>query len=88
MFFGSRDSREEGEIPSFEEHHQEPANQIEDEDLARIAEDCATFAKFYAAKSGKGKDILRKNGFEYIFDKPCKTEEGTIFLIICSYAVF
>ena len=51
-----REGAEEGEIPSFKEHHQEPA----------IAEDCATFAKFYEAKSRKGKDILRKNGWIYI----------------------
>ncbi|KAI3416403.1 hypothetical protein GPALN_005935 [Globodera pallida] len=71
MPFGSRGtSRGEGEeARSFE--------QLADEqnELAQEAND-QILDKFFATKSEKGKDMLRRNGYEYIFDKASKTADG------------
>uniref|UniRef100_A0A915N3X4 MULE transposase domain-containing protein n=1 Tax=Meloidogyne javanica TaxID=6303 RepID=A0A915N3X4_MELJA len=62
MSFGSRTSREDGEIPSFEEDQYEDHSEQPQEEFG-------TLVKFFWAKSNRGKDILQKNGFEYAFDK-------------------
>jgi len=72
MSFGSRTSREDGEIPSFEEDQHEDHSEQPQEDFG-------TLVKFFWATSNRGKDILQKNGFEYAFDKVSKIEEGEYY---------
>ena len=69
MSFGSKASREEAEVISFEEDQGENLPEHK-------SDDGVILEKFFSSRTERGKDILRKNGFEYIFDKESKSEEG------------
>uniref|UniRef100_A0A914I4G4 FLYWCH-type domain-containing protein n=1 Tax=Globodera rostochiensis TaxID=31243 RepID=A0A914I4G4_GLORO len=77
MPFGSRGtSRGEGEMRrSFEQLAADEQHELAQEAEEQEAND-HILDKFFATKSEKGKDMLRRNGYEYIFDKASKTADG------------
>ena len=79
MSFGSRDSREEGEIPSFEEHHQEPANQIEDEDLARMPRIVQLLPNFMRQRVEKEKIFCAKMALNIYLTSRAKLKKVLYF---------
>uniref|UniRef100_A0A915N9T7 FLYWCH-type domain-containing protein n=1 Tax=Meloidogyne javanica TaxID=6303 RepID=A0A915N9T7_MELJA len=68
----SNSSREDGEIRDISDEIKYDLNVDDDETVEEN-----TLVRFYSTISTRGKELLRRDGYEFTFDKPSKLEEGT-----------
>jgi hypothetical protein len=80
----SGSSREEGEVReelSFEEVEADQQGQQQPAEANPVQEEeAAGFLRFFWARTSKGKDLLRRGGYEYVFEANSKEQAGIIYI--------